>query len=124
MCGHRFCRHCITPFRDCPICGADCQPLSDDADMQGGHMRSTCFSGTLTAGMQVQPAAAAAAAAAASSAWALGSANQHPEALDCAAETVDKYIAVHSRDHKLTSGGKAAPQAEVCQAPWVPACAS
>lgn len=29
------------------------------------------------------------------------------------AETVDKYIAVHSRDHKLTSGGKAAPQAEV-----------
>lgn len=61
VCGHRFCRHCITPFRDCPICGADCQPLSDDADMQ---------------------------------------------------ETVDKYIAVHSRDHKLTSGGKAAPQAE------------
>lgn len=61
VCGHRFCRHCITPFRDCPVCGADCQPLSDDADMQ---------------------------------------------------ETVDKYIAVHSRDHKLTSGGKAAPQAE------------
>lgn len=29
------------------------------------------------------------------------------------AETVDKYITVHSRDHKLTAGGKAAPKAEV-----------
>ena len=38
-CGHRFCRFCITPFNDCPICGADCQPLSDDADMQGTACR-------------------------------------------------------------------------------------
>lgn len=55
MCGHRFCRHCITPFRDCPICGADCQPLSEDADMQGGCMRHTCIFGTLHTGMYVQP---------------------------------------------------------------------
>ena len=101
MCGHRFCRHCITPFRDCPVCGADCQPLSDDADMQGGHKKTAhCM-------------LAAAVAAAAIPAWWSGCAKQHPEAPDRAAETVDKYIAVHSRDHKLTSGGKAAPQAEV-----------
>ena len=47
------------------------------------------------------------------SGWAMGGANQHVEAPCRAADTVDKYIAVHSRDHKLTSAGKAAPQAEV-----------
>jgi hypothetical protein len=34
-CQHRFCRFCIAPFRDCPICGADCKPLGADAEMQG-----------------------------------------------------------------------------------------
>lgn len=31
----------------------------------------------------------------------------------CSVGTVDKYIDVHSRDHKLTNSGKATPQAEV-----------
>lgn len=35
VCGHRFCGPCIGPFRDCPLCGADCKPLSADAEMQG-----------------------------------------------------------------------------------------
>ena len=34
-CQHSFCCFCIAPFRDCPICGADCKPLSPDAEMQG-----------------------------------------------------------------------------------------
>jgi len=34
-CGHHFCRFCISPFEDCPLCGADCQPLSSAEELQG-----------------------------------------------------------------------------------------
>lgn len=34
-CGHTFCRFCIQPFHDCPLCGADCQPLTQEAELQG-----------------------------------------------------------------------------------------
>ncbi len=43
-CHHVFCRFCIAPCRDCPICGADCQPLSPDTQMQGARraLLTTC----------------------------------------------------------------------------------
>lgn len=34
-CSHRFCRFCITPFRDCPACGRDIDALTDDVAYQG-----------------------------------------------------------------------------------------
>ncbi|KAG1675764.1 hypothetical protein FOA52_012420 [Chlamydomonas sp. UWO 241] len=33
-CGHRFCSFCITPFRDCPTCGADVERLAEETDVQ------------------------------------------------------------------------------------------
>lgn len=39
-CGHLFCRFCIGPFTDCPLCGADCQPLGPAQEMQGTSTHS------------------------------------------------------------------------------------
>lgn len=33
-CNHRFCGGCIDKFRDCPVCGADIEHLTSDAEMQ------------------------------------------------------------------------------------------
>ena len=40
-CRHTFCRFCIAPCRDCPICGADCQPSTSDINMQGAQLGVT-----------------------------------------------------------------------------------
>ncbi|GAX73267.1 hypothetical protein CEUSTIGMA_g721.t1 [Chlamydomonas eustigma] len=33
-CGHKFCRFCVTPFHDCPVCGADVKGLQDEPELQ------------------------------------------------------------------------------------------
>ena len=34
-CGHKFCRFCVSPFQDCPVCGSDVEGMRDDAATQG-----------------------------------------------------------------------------------------
>jgi len=108
VCGHRFCRPCIEPFRDCPLCGADCKPLSGDAEMQGDAqdgLRRLCMFWTADF-LSLQHI---------SWPWHALILLSSAATRVClfAAATVDKYIDVHSCDHKLTNSGKATPQAEV-----------
>lgn len=39
-CGHQFCSFCIQSFQDCPLCGADCQPLAPARQLQGTRTKS------------------------------------------------------------------------------------
>ena len=34
-CGHKFCRFCVSPFQDCPVCGCDVEGMQDDIETQG-----------------------------------------------------------------------------------------
>lgn len=45
-CAHKFCKVCISRFRDCPLCGADIEKIEPDTDLQAtvdrfidGHAR-------------------------------------------------------------------------------------
>ncbi|KAJ6853308.1 uncharacterized protein M6B38_250300 [Iris pallida] len=45
-CSHKFCKACISRFKDCPLCGADIEKIEPDADLQAlvdrfinGHAR-------------------------------------------------------------------------------------
>ncbi|XP_068662120.1 protein NCA1-like [Aristolochia californica] len=33
-CSHKFCKACISRFKDCPLCGADIESIESDADLQ------------------------------------------------------------------------------------------
>lgn len=33
-CSHKFCNACISPFKDCPLCGADIEKIEPDTDLQ------------------------------------------------------------------------------------------
>ncbi|XP_068661035.1 protein NCA1-like [Aristolochia californica] len=33
-CSHKFCKACISRFKDCPLCGADIESIEPDADLQ------------------------------------------------------------------------------------------
>jgi hypothetical protein len=39
-CGHKFCRFCISNFKDCPICGVDVDGVTLDTDTNGAHCRN------------------------------------------------------------------------------------
>lgn len=34
-CGHKFCRYCLSKFKDCPLCGADVAGIESAKDLQG-----------------------------------------------------------------------------------------
>ncbi|XP_066336705.1 disease resistance protein RGA5-like isoform X3 [Miscanthus floridulus] len=33
-CSHKFCKACVSPFKDCPLCGADIEGVEPDAEVQ------------------------------------------------------------------------------------------
>ncbi|XP_042492436.1 protein NCA1-like [Macadamia integrifolia] len=33
-CSHKYCKACISRFRDCPLCGADIEKIEPDVDLQ------------------------------------------------------------------------------------------
>ncbi|CAN6448295.1 unnamed protein product [Victoria cruziana] len=33
-CSHKFCKHCVSRFKDCPLCGADIEKIEPDSELQ------------------------------------------------------------------------------------------
>ena len=39
VCGHTFCRNCLAPFHDCPVCGADVKGVQPESELQGAALQ-------------------------------------------------------------------------------------